>query len=77
MKTSRLLANVTLLLLMLPFLAVPVWAQSGARFFLLSDAAYGSTDTAMVRLETQELQPIAEYGGVDVYVYKVNKPLDF
>lgn len=49
----------------------------GAPFFLLSDAAYGSNDTAMVRLEAQDLSPVSEYGGVDVYVYKVKQPLDF
>ncbi len=78
MKISRLLAYVTMLVTAL--LALPSWAQSGASgtpFFLLSDTAYGSADTAMVRLEAQQMEAIAEYGGVDVYVYRVKQPLEF
>ncbi len=78
MKISRLLAYVTMLLA--AWLVPPCWAQSGASgtpFFLLSDAAYGSADTAMVRLEAQQMDAIAEYGGVDVYVYRVKQPLEF
>ncbi len=78
MKISRLLAVATMLLTAL--LMPPCWAQgaaAGTPFFLLSDAAYGSADTAMVRLEAQQMEAIAEYGGVDVYVYRVKQPLDF
>jgi uncharacterized protein YfaS (alpha-2-macroglobulin family) len=49
----------------------------GTPFFLLSDATYGSGDKAMVRLEALDMGPVADYGGVDVYVYRINKPLDF
>jgi uncharacterized protein YfaS (alpha-2-macroglobulin family) len=49
----------------------------GTPFFLLSDASYGSGDKAMVRLEALDMAPVADYGGVDVYVYRVKKPLDF
>ncbi|MFZ6656985.1 alpha-2-macroglobulin family protein [Undibacterium sp. TJN19] len=63
------------LLIFLPAMAQD--ATRGTSFFLLSDAAYGSNDTAMVRLEAQDLGPIAEYGGVDVYVYRVKDPLEF
>ncbi|HEX7640794.1 MAG TPA: alpha-2-macroglobulin [Burkholderiaceae bacterium] len=49
----------------------------GTPFFLLSDASYGSGDKAMVRLEALDMGPVSDYGGVDVYVYRVKKPLDF
>jgi uncharacterized protein YfaS (alpha-2-macroglobulin family) len=49
----------------------------GTPFFLLSDATYGSGDKAMVRLEAMDMGPVTEYGGVDVYVYRIKKPLDF
>jgi uncharacterized protein YfaS (alpha-2-macroglobulin family) len=52
-------------------------SNSGTPFFLLSDAAYGTSETALVRLEAPELSSISEYGGVDVYVYQVKQPLDF
>lgn len=77
-KISRFLAGLTLLLGLLA--AFPGWAgqgYEGTPFFLLSDAAYGSGDTAMVRLEGQQMGPIADYGGVDIYVYRVKQPLEF
>jgi uncharacterized protein YfaS (alpha-2-macroglobulin family) len=52
----------------------------GQPFFLLSDASFGSNQTAQVRLEApgrdfkDALQP---YGGADIVVYRVGKPLDF
>jgi alpha-2-macroglobulin len=49
----------------------------GSAFFLLSDATHGSQQSAQVRLEAKDLGAIAGYGGVDVYVYRVKKPLDF
>ena len=49
----------------------------GAPFFLLSDASYGPEAEAMVRLEATSLYDVAEYGGVDVRVYRVPKPLEF
>lgn len=79
MKISRYLTLAIVMLTML-LAALPSKAGDGAPgtpFFLLSDAAYGSSDTAMVRLEAQNMGPVAEYGGVDVYVYRVKKPLGF
>ncbi len=52
----------------------------GQPFFLLSDASYGSNQVAQVRLEApgREFQSELEaYGGADVVVYKVPKPLEF
>lgn len=74
MKLTRFLARLLLLLLLCP--ALPAVADE-ASFFLLSDASYGSHDQAMVRLEAQNLGAIAQQGGVDVYVYRVSKPLEF
>lgn len=76
MKLSRFFAFLALAATLLFTLPLAV-AESGESFFLLSDAAYGSKDTAMVRLEAQSMGTISEYGGVDVYVYKVKQPLDF
>ena len=82
MKISRLLAFTTLSLALIPA-ALPAAAQEGvngvrgAPFFLLSDASYGTDDSAMVRLEAQNMGAVAEYGGADIYVYRVKRPLDF
>jgi alpha-2-macroglobulin len=52
----------------------------GQPFFLLSDASFGSDQLAQVRLEApgrdfkDALQP---YGGADIVVYRVPKPLEF
>ncbi|MEO8752100.1 MAG: MG2 domain-containing protein, partial [Casimicrobiaceae bacterium] len=78
MKIPRLPALACLLLLLTA--ALPAAAQdeaTGAPFFLLSDAAYGSDDVAMVRLEAQNMGAVAEYGGADIYVYRVRQPLEF
>ena len=79
MKIYRSIA--TLLALFALFcLASPARAEGGATgtsFFLLSDASYGSEENAFVRLETVDMGPVAEYGGVDVYVYRVKQPLAF
>ncbi|MGZ3159435.1 MAG: MG2 domain-containing protein, partial [Burkholderiaceae bacterium] len=78
MKLSRFCAFITLTLCLLPALhAEADEGSQGKPFFLLSDAAYGSTDTAMVRLEAQNMGAVSEYGGVDVYVYRVKEPLEF
>lgn len=52
-------------------------ARSGTEFFLLSDASFGSSDIATVRVEAQDVNAVAQYGGVDVYVYRVKQPLAF
>jgi uncharacterized protein YfaS (alpha-2-macroglobulin family) len=82
MNISRLLAVTAISLTLLPA-ALPAFAQDGANgargapFFLLSDASYGSNDSAMVRLEAQNMGAVAEYGGADIYVYRVKQPLEF
>lgn len=73
MKLTRFFASLILLLTLLPAVA----ADDGTTFFLLSDATYGSNDQALVRLEAQDLGAVSQYGGVDVYVYRVKQPLDF
>jgi len=79
-----------LLLLALPFSAVnaddsvepsgyaPV---SGESFFLLADSSFAGDEQAVVRLEAPgrdyrrfRMEP---YGGADIRVYKIDKPLDF
>ena len=77
MKIFRFFASMTVSLLLLT--AVPCLAGGGhgTPFFLLSDASYGSKDMAMVRLETLDIRPVADYGGVDVYVYQIKHPLAF
>jgi uncharacterized protein YfaS (alpha-2-macroglobulin family) len=56
-------------------------AFKGEPFFLLSDAAYGSTDVARVRLEVPGRDyakaNLEAYGGVDVLVYRIPAPLEF
>jgi hypothetical protein len=53
----------------------------GQPFFLLSDATYGSTDTARVRLEVPGRDAaraeLEQYSGVDIVVYRVPQPLAF
>ena len=54
------------------------WAPfAGEPFFLLSDATFGSADTAKVRLEVNSPQMLEQAGGVDVLVYRIPQPLDF
>lgn len=80
MRSQRSRCLTFLFLLLAWLTALPCSAEEGSHgtpFFLLSDAAYGSADTAMVRLEAQSMGPVAEYGGVDVYVYRVRQPLEF
>lgn len=79
-----------LLLLVLPFSAVnaedtvqpsgytPV---AGESFFLLADSSFASDEQAMVRLEAPgrdyrrfRMEP---YGGADIRVYRIDKPLEF
>lgn len=79
-----------LLVIVLPFSAVnaedtvepsgytPV---AGESFFLLADSSFASDEQAMVRLEAPgrdyrrfRMEP---YGGADIRVYRIDKPLDF
>jgi alpha-2-macroglobulin len=54
---------------------------AGEPFFLLSDKTYGGLDPAFVRLEVAGrgfgLAQVEEYGGVDVVLYRVPRPLPF
>jgi hypothetical protein len=77
MHLYRFLVSLVASLLMCVTAAHAQEETQGTPFFLLSDASYGPNDTAMVRLEAQSMGPIQQYGGVDVYVYRVKKPLDF
>jgi len=70
---------ITKLAILFLFAVIPAIADEdqGTPFFLLSDATYGSNDNALVRLEVEDINTVDEYGGVDVYVYKVKDPLVF
>jgi len=52
----------------------------GETFFLLSDASFGSEETAQVRVEvpgSAQEGEVARYGGVDIVLYRVPDPLAF
>lgn len=56
-------------------------AVAGESFFLLADSSFASDEQAMVRLEAPgrdyrryRMEP---YGGADIRVYRIDKPLDF
>ncbi|MFJ2283142.1 alpha-2-macroglobulin family protein [Pseudomonas sp. NPDC087803] len=90
-RMLRLCARIPLLLaLLLPLATVnaedsvepsgytPV---SGESFFLLADSSFAADEQAMVRLEAPgrdyrrfRMEP---YGGADIRVYRIDKPLDF
>lgn len=91
MTGARMLRFLSLMLvLVLPFSVVnaedsvpssgyaPV---AGESFFLLADSSFASDEQAMVRLEAPgrdyrrfRMEP---YGGADIRVYRIDKPLDF
>ncbi len=49
----------------------------GEPFFLLSDAVIGSNEEARVRLELTQNAAAAAIGGVDIALYRVQKPVEF
>ncbi len=49
----------------------------GEPFFLLSDATFGSSEPAQVRLEVNAPEALQQAGGVDVLVYRIPEPLAF
>jgi uncharacterized protein YfaS (alpha-2-macroglobulin family) len=49
----------------------------GEPFFLLSDATFGTGEMALVRLEVNSPETLAQAGGVDVRVYRVPDPAAF
>jgi alpha-2-macroglobulin len=53
----------------------------GEPFFLLSDRSFGPTEIAQVRLEVANgsygMSQVTEYGGVDVVLYRVPRPIEF
>lgn len=49
----------------------------GEKFFLLSDSAFASNEEARVRIEAPQQYAINSYGGVDVRLYRIPKPLEF
>lgn len=56
-------------------------AVSGEQFFLLSDSSFSSDEPAKVRLEAPgrdyRRYSMEQYGGVDMRVYRLEKPLEF
>jgi uncharacterized protein YfaS (alpha-2-macroglobulin family) len=54
-------------------------AYRGEPFFLLADTSYGSSEVAKVRLEApnRSFASMADYGGADIVLYRINKPLEF
>ena len=57
----------------------PYTPVAGAPFFLLTDSSFASTEEARVRLEVAggDLGLLAETGGVDMALYRVEEPLAF
>ncbi|MGH8553818.1 MAG: hypothetical protein ACRERS_11025, partial [Methylococcales bacterium] len=56
-------------------------AIKGEQFFLLADSSFSSDELAKVRLEAPgrdyRRYAMEEYGGVDIRVYRLEKPLEF
>lgn len=50
---------------------------TGEPFFLLTDATFGSTEPAKVRIEVNSPGSLAQTGGIDVRLYRVPDPLAF
>ena len=60
-----------------PALDSPYSPFAGEPFFLLSDATFGSTELARVRLEVNNPQSLEQTGGIDIAVYRIPDPLGF
>jgi uncharacterized protein YfaS (alpha-2-macroglobulin family) len=58
-------------------LAAAFEPAQGGPFFLLSDQTFGSDEDARVRIEATDMYAINQYGGADVFVYRIPQPLDF
>ncbi|MDR0476952.1 MAG: alpha-2-macroglobulin family protein, partial [Desulfobulbaceae bacterium] len=79
---ASLLSFVLLLLAItapLPSQAALPWytPTAGSPFFVLTDKQFGPDEDALLRLELPYKEAASEYGGVDVRLYRIDKPLDF
>lgn len=50
---------------------------SGDKFFVLTDGVFTSTENIEVRFEAAGNRQLDQYGGVDVRLYRIPKPLEF
>ncbi len=50
---------------------------SGGTFYVLTDGVFGTDQNIQVRFESGGNRALNEYGGVDVRLYKIPKPLEF
>ena len=52
---------------------------TGEQFFVLTDTQYGTKDEALLRVElpAERKDAVAEYGGIDIALYRVPNPLAF
>lgn len=57
--------------------AAPPQSPVGEKFFILSDSGFSSQEEARVRIEASAQTAISSYGGVDVRLYRIPKPLEF
>jgi uncharacterized protein YfaS (alpha-2-macroglobulin family) len=50
---------------------------SGGHFYVLTDGVFSTKENIQVRFEAGGNKDLKQYGGVDVRLYKIEKPLDF
>lgn len=50
---------------------------SGGKFYILTDGVFSSNEEIKIRFEAGGNTGLQQYGGVDVRLYKIAKPLDF
>jgi hypothetical protein len=50
---------------------------SGGEFYVLTDGVFSTDQTIQVRFEAAGQTRLSEYGGVDVRLYRIPKPLEF